>query len=787
MSAGLAGRDRADTRPGGAHGPQGPRGGGSTSWRRDLGIGARFALASGRSGRVRTVLTAVGVGLGVAVLLLAASVPAMLTARTDRSDARQIVWNDGPTPGQDAFRFTGADTTYRGQDIGGYWVQPEAGADTTAPPPPGTDRWPAPGELFVSPALDRLLDSDDGALLAERLSGERVGSIGQEGLVGSGELYFYAGTDDLPADSPRSVAWGVSTRGEAIGPTLTLLILIVCVVLLMPVAVFIGTAVRFGGERRDRRLAALRLVGADTAMTRRVAAGEALTGAVLGLLFGVALFFLGRQFLGGITFRGESGYPSDIVPSPALALVIALAVPVSAVVVTLLALRGVVIEPLGVVREAAGRPRRLGWRLVPGVLGLLLLAPLAVTYQAADDLTLVQAAVGVVALLVGVTVVLPWLVERVVARLHRGPVSWQLAVRRLQLSSGPAARAVSGITVAVAGATALSMLLSGVEDEQTFDTGQDPSRAQYEVVAYGLDTAASRRLVSDVGGQPGVDATLGSVNAWGVETDAGMFDFQIADCAALREVVETDSCEPGDVFLTETGRPGGGPEHPDPGQELHFTGEQGSWTVPADARVVPPRLDPSGVESSGVFATPEALDQGTLPDVITRVLVRVDPGEPDAVERIRNVAWGYGFDTAIWNMQSQRTSEEFQRIERGLLVGATGIMLIIGLSMVVSTVEQLRERKRLLSVLVAFGTRRRTLGVSVLWQSAVPVVLGLALASLVGTVLGGLLLAMVDVPVGSWFVFWPMAMAGAGVIAMVTFASLPPLWRLMRADGLRTE
>lgn len=64
---------------------------------------------------------------------------------------------------------------------------------------------------------------------------------------------------------------------------LLLIIVMACVALLLPVAVFIGTAVRFGGEQRDRRLAALRLVGADQAMTRRIAAGESLCGALLGL------------------------------------------------------------------------------------------------------------------------------------------------------------------------------------------------------------------------------------------------------------------------------------------------------------------------------------------------------------------------------------------------------------------------------------------------------------------------------------------------------------------------
>jgi hypothetical protein len=35
--------------------------------------------------------------------------------------------------------------------------------------------------------------------------------------------------------------------------------------------------------------------------------------------------------------------------------------------------------------------------------------------------------------------------------------------------------------------------------------------------------------------------------------------------------------------------------------------------------------------------------------------------------------------------------------------------------------------------------------------------------------------------------FVPIVGAGAAVIALVTLAGLPPLWHLMRPDGLRTE
>ena len=82
-----------------------------------------------------------------------------------------------------------------------------------------------------------------------------------------------------------------------------------------------------------------------------------------------------------------------------------------------------------------------------------------------------------IALLIGVAALLPWVVERVVGRLGAGKVAWQLAVRRLQLDPGGPARAVSGITVAVAGAIALQMVFTGIQDEFKKDTGADLSRA----------------------------------------------------------------------------------------------------------------------------------------------------------------------------------------------------------------------------------------------------------------------------------------------------------------------
>ncbi|GAB2915984.1 FtsX-like permease family protein [Streptomyces mayteni] len=773
-------------------------------WARDLGMGARFALAGGRSGWGRTALTAVGVALGVVVLLLAASVPSAMEARAQRADARQPLWAmEAIEPGPDTFLTAGAGTEYHGEGIDGLVLQPDAGAATTAAPPPGLDAFPGPGEMVVSPALAELLDSPGGRLLTERLDHERVGIIGDQGLDGPGDLYYYLGSDTLGEEAPRATGFGNPISSEPLTAAMSLLVLVICVGLLMPVAVFIGTAARFGGERRDRRLAALRLVGADMAMTRRIAAGESLAGSLLGLLLGAPLFLVVRQYLGTLRVADLSAYPADIVPEAALTLLVLVIVPAAALSVTLFALRGVTVEPLGVIRHAEGTPRRLVWRMVPLLLGLLLLVPLTFRFVGADNATLTQAGAGIVLLLTGATVVLPWLVERLVGALRGGPLSWQLAIRRLQSGSGPAVRAVSGITVAVAAATALYMLFAGVRTADTTATGHNPSGVQVQVLSAEVKGVESAGFVGDLESLPGVESALGAVrgtatsltrhNTPGNEPSERV---TVGDCAALEVFAELPGCTDGDVFYLA--EPFGGDSQFSPGERVDLSGARGGslvegepnpaiWTVPRDIAPVSLRSDSAGAISFGILATPAVLDSELLGDGTTDVLLSLDPSDPDAVERVRNAVWGQLGDPSVMELSAERISRQMERIQLGLLIGATGVLLLIGASMVVTTVEQLRERRRLLSALIAVGTRRRTLSASLLWQTAIPVALGLALAVVVGTGLGALLMSMVGLPIGDWLAFLPIVAVGTGMIALVTLVSLPSLWYLMRPEGLRTE
>ncbi|MEE6261910.1 FtsX-like permease family protein [Plantactinospora sonchi] len=774
-------------------------------WAADLALGARLVFAGGRNGLLRTLMTAVGVGLGVALLLTSTSVSTMLEGRSDRTAARddQFFGVDQPPPSDRTLLVTTADTVYRGIQIRGRMLQPDG---ARPPVPPGLSRLPGTGEMVVSPALADLLASPDGALLRPRLDHRVVGTIADQGLSGPGEYSYYLGTDRLSPGGGtfRIDHFGTESTSEGLDPVLMLLVLIIFVVLLLPIAVFIAAAVRFGGEARDRRLAALRLVGADAAMTRRVAAGEALVGALFGLLVGVVLFLLGRQLVEQVRLQEISVFASDVRPSPALAVLIALAVPAMAVAVAQLALRRIVVEPLGVVRRSTARRRRLWWRLVLPVVGAALLAPLLGGIdQTSGAFNQAQVIIGVVLLLIGVAALLPWVVEAVVRRLKSGSVSWQLAIRRLQLDTESSARMVGGVAVAVAGGIALQMLFAGVQHNYVADTGQDVNRAQAMVLVHeelpGTDLGPLTERFRDVPGVDGVVTALDiTMTAAGSKPDEygerPAVLLRIGDCAALRELATLDRCADGDVFraVDQDFPDQNSPNLPDPGQRMEIGYQDPAtatrWTVPAGTRTVPVRDDPGAGRVTGILATPGALDLAALRGLDARVFLTADLARPDTIELVRNAAAEVTPTAVVQTLRVTQEANRFAQIRRGLYIGVVATLLLLGASLLVGILEQLRERRRVLAVLVAFGTRRSTLSWSVLWQTALPVLLGLVLAILLGTALGGTLLAMVNEPVRlDWSSIAGMSGLATAVVLVVTAFSVPVLWRLLRPAGLRTE
>jgi len=759
----------------------------------DLALGVRLSVGGGRSGWARLALIAVGIGLGVAMLLVAASIPTVLEARTTRADARAVPWEQELTPGEPTVLAQEVKSSFRDLPVVGQLLQPE-GDD--APLPPGVTEQLAPGDLVLSPALADLLASDDAAALQGRWGERTVGTIGAEGLTGPKELRFYLGTDELDADSARRIQSFGETEGsaEGLGPVLLLLALVGMVVLLLPVAIFISTAVRFGSENRDRRLAALRLVGADVGTTRRVAAGETLAGAAGGLVVGALLFLaIGRTVAYAVP-AGMGFYPQDVRPVPALVALIVVLVPATTVLVTLSALKQVLVEPLGVVRRSSERRRRLGWRLVVPVVGLALLTPLLGGLDTSVG-SQVMVVAGLILVLVGVALILPWLVESTVHRLGGGGVAWDLAVRRLQLDSGTAVRSVSGIAVSVAGLIAVQGLVGAIGTASHWAQA-DTSTFQVTVLETDEDVAPAETWERELSSAEGVTGVAAVTTVWagplpsqaGQSVSSDEMPIYIGTCEVLAQEARLESCDDGDAFVLVPD----GATAPAPGSAyLLGAGQDTRWTLPASAETVGPApgtVAAMGGASAQILVTPGALGGLDVEPEGMTVYVALDPAVPDAADHLRTAAAQVDPVAYESPIAPERTTMILGNVREALLVGTVALLVLIGASMLVNVTEQLRERRQLLAVLAAFGTRRRTLGGSVLFQIAVPMALGLALAVVTGSVLTLALQAAVGAsPAFDWRTIGMTSGAAAVVVLLTTAGSLPLLWRLTRPAGLRNE
>ncbi|WP_033260570.1 FtsX-like permease family protein [Amycolatopsis vancoresmycina] len=734
----------------------------SPRWAADLALGLRLALGGGgaRTAWARLALTATGVGLGVVVLLSATSLPHMLAARADRSAARMPAAE--AVGGVDPVFAAARTDEFRGRALQGYLVQPTG---PRLPVAPGVDRLPGPGEAVLSPALAALLRSPEGELLRPRFSQRVIGTIGDAGLTGPNELYFYVGAGDVAGQPPARPVGGFGGEPvrRGLDPLEVLLVVLGATTCLVPVFVFVVASTRLAAAARDRRLAAVRLVGADRGQVRRIAAGEALLGAFAGLAAGAALFLLVRVLVPEIAvsaFRGGI-FAADVVPDWRLGGPVLLALPVLACAAAVFALRKVVIEPLGVVRRGTRVRRRLWWRLLPLVAGGVSVLARPAGEDARDPFVIA----GVVLVLAAVPVLLPWLVERVAGLLGGGSPAWLLAVRRLQLDSATAARLVGGVAVVLAGSIALQGVYARAESDQ-------PPRGDVRVLATafapGFDDARAfadgLRALPGLGGVPVTTRGL-------LQNAAGeLVSLVVGTCAELAVA----DCRDGDVYAGGQGRAA-------PGERLWSDGADRSdppqWTVPVAG------YHPAAADGAALLVTPAAL--ATATGVGLSATATIPAAGPDVVERVRNLV---GWNGVVSSLGTERDGT-YALITRVLSVGSVLVLLFAAGSLLIAAWEQLRERRSTLAALTANGVGRGVLARSLLWQLAIPVAIAAVVAVLAGLGLDWLLLTLVvhRPMVADLATIGLLTATAAAAVLLVTAVTLPALWRTASPAHLREE
>ena len=430
-------------------------------------LGLRLTFKGGGEAIARLAVTAASVALGVGLLL--ASLASMNAVNTQ--DARGAWLNTGSsatvttTSHAKGLWWLAVGDEFQGQTIERIDV---AAAGAHAPVPPGLTRLPHPGEFDASPALAALLKTTPPSELRDRFAGHEVGTIGAAGLPNPAALIAVVGYNArqlaaVPgAVDVRAIATP-STANSGTSPRQYLIVLGVgALALLFPVLIFLATATRLSAARREQRFAAMRLVGATPRQVSAIAAVEASVAAVIGDALGFILFLLLRPALLHVAITGAPFASGDLSLSAADIALVALGIPLAAAIASRLALRRVLISPLGVSRRVTPSPLR-PTRLIPLVAGLVWLGALAAVHS--HGKAMVYAVfVGFLLLMVGLVTAGPWLTSfgahAMTRRSSRPEVL--LAGRRLADNPRGAFRSISGLVLALFVASVATGIVSTI-------------------------------------------------------------------------------------------------------------------------------------------------------------------------------------------------------------------------------------------------------------------------------------------------------------------------------------
>ena len=757
-------------------------------------LGLRLALAGGRGAALGLGLTATAVAIGTAILLFALS---FLPALADR-ESRMAWYESLPYAAETGTRVLSMPDRVDGRLLVRVHVAADPAPAATAPVPPGIPALPGPGEAYVSPALAALMADLPSDQLTDRI-GTVIGEIGPSAVPAPDALVAVIGTtpEDLAAIGAGPVsAFATEVPPPDLDPIGLLILVIAAIGALAPVAVFVSTATRMSAQRRELRLAALRLVGATPTQVARLAAVEALLATILGALGGIVLFVLVRPLIARIPLDDATWWPEAIVPPLVPAIGLLIAVQAAGVAGALISMRRLTVTPLGVQRRTVP-PRPTVTRLVPLGVSIVGLLGTAFAFRSSGELWMaVVVGLCFAGVIGGIALAGPWLTAltgRALHRVSRG-ASGLLAARRIDDDPRGSFGAIAGVIMAVFVASAFFTFTSYVEGEMGRDT--DPLLQPDGVVAYlGSSANGGHAAVEALSATPGVRRVLAIREIGLVQAEGIVAGGWLASCAEVVEVLalEGASCPASGVstasgFEGITGESTVVPEIGDP------TGtEPPMLPIRFDAGDAVPLMADEG-DMAGflppLLIDPSALDDPSAAEAfpVSRIQVLTD-GSPGAGERVRTTIVRSA-PAALIRLEAERLAQnaQFEEIGRIVAIGLVGTLALAGCSLAVAVVTSTLERRRQFAFLRSAGMATSSLRSTLLLQAGVPLT-GVAIASAILGVITGMALLWLAGDVLSTpdeslvLVLGASLLVAMGIVAL----TLPPLERMTRPTSVRSE
>ncbi len=702
-------------------------------------VGLRIALLSGGWSLAGAALVATTIAAGLAAMLTLLSVVPAVEHRADRAAWNQVVTGYGP-PADDGPLVATSQTYLADLPVA---VVSVGKAVPTSPRPPGVDRLPGPGEAVVSPALARLLVAQPEA--SDRY-GTVVGTIGTAGLMGPDDLVVVRGVSEerVRLDGSRITVFPTHADLAPFTAPEKLTFVLGAASLAVLVAVLVGAATRMTAKRRRERMAILGLLGARPSQRGRIAEGEMLPTALVGVVGGGGLFLAVRPAVAAYRYDGDRFFATDLWPGATTVTVLALVT----LLLTLLAARlGASTDrddALATARRADAVRARPVWWLV--LVGAVAAGAAALAVPSEQSRPLVVAVFGVLLLaVVGVGREVARVSGLALARVPRG--ASLLAGRRLAAQPSDGFRPVSAVALAVMITTTFVALVpvAAASVERDGLVAQRTGTARADVpFATASESAA---LVSDLAAVRGI----GSVAAVRVGTVSGTDgrSVWIGDCARIRDATGIDlACDDGNhAWATDRAR-----------AELATVRRAEVYSL-APRMVLPVAAgtdDPTSVKVSlgtiGRMAGRGGID---LPDVV--VDASIVPGlgrfRPDAIafrydssstlERARTVVERNQEGASVANRTTTADgfAADVTRLFDTVVAGALGLAVVASLALVLTLAATVHGRRDDDATLRVSGVRPATIGLAVFLGTAIPLTVTTLLAAALGIGFGAAVVA----------------------------------------------
>ncbi|MET0233263.1 MAG: FtsX-like permease family protein [Kibdelosporangium sp.] len=731
--------------------------------------------------RLSAIFTAIGVAVGVTLVLWLATVPDALQSRADRT-----TWREENYSSQGSFEASTANAAVlvasTTDNAGAERLQrfDVAALKSTVPVAPGIPKVPGPGEVLLSPALARLAASLPAEHLADRFKGTVVGQFGPQALAFPDELLAMVGhaPDEMPDAAGRQ---GLTSTGPAghLNEILVVLSQIGLVVLIAPCLVLVASAARLTAARRERRLAALRLAGATPQQVISMTAAETALASIAGAVLGVALSFPLREITALIPWDGGDWYPSDWTPSTFMIVLVLLLAPALVVGAAVLGLRRVVTRPLGAAQQQTKRQ--------PNAARLLWVAGAAVAFVVAlgvarggGDNGMTFVLLGLVAVAVSLVFAGP-LVTSLLGRMFtarwRSPATL-LAGRRLRDDPKAAFRASAGVVLAVfAGSMALAMFPS-VEDQIGYSSGQWRDGVYVAQGASENNRQQIENVRTDLAAK-GVDAPVVAITEGGFVAggDREIASAMMVGCADAPKVIggQIDGCRPGPAIYVPRATA------VDPAR-LRFRAYGSGQTepLPIPSGISVREYEPAGYRGilvdPAVF--PEITGAGTIAVVTT-------PANKEVVHTmlVRNLPGVYLYSNERYDARADTLSGD---LRRATLIGLSIATVLGGVSAGVAAAGSVVDRRRTFGALIAAGTPVPVLTRALRREAMLPALIATLGAGIAGVLVGSGLVTLIQ---GSLQLSpWIVTPIGLGVVvALMAAAACGPVLRKVTAQDYAVE